>query len=73
MYAPPAVEAKAMKQCSLFCTTTANSFIGCFTIILEIFNNNKKTEFLKAAIMQSHNCAKYKRICAKFGLMNAKQ
>ena len=31
------------------------------------------TEFLKAAFMQSHDCAKYLRICATFGLMNAKQ
>ena len=30
-------------------------------------------EFLKAAIMQSHDCAKYLRICASFGLMNPKQ
>ena len=30
-------------------------------------------EFLKAAIMQSHNCVKYSRICANFGLMNVKQ
>ena len=29
-------------------------------------------ELLKTAIMQSHNCAKYLRICANFGLMNAK-
>ena len=29
-------------------------------------------EVLKAAIMQSHDCAKYLRICANFGLMNAK-
>ena len=30
-------------------------------------------EFLKAAIMQSYDCAKYLRICAHFGLINAKQ
>ena len=32
-----------------------------------------KSEFLKAAIMESHNCAKYLRICANFGLMNANE
>ena len=26
------------------------------------------SEFLKAAIMQSHDCAKYLRICANLGL-----
>ena len=31
------------------------------------------TEFLNAAIMQSHDCAKYLRICANFGRRNAKQ
>ena len=30
-------------------------------------------EFLKAAIMKSHECAKYLRICANFQIMNAKQ
>ena len=30
-------------------------------------------EFLKAAVMQSHNCALNLRICGKFVLMNAKQ
>ena len=30
-------------------------------------------EFLKAAIMQSHDCAICLRICANFGLMNMKQ
>ena len=30
-------------------------------------------ELLKVEIMQLHDCAKYIRICAKFGLMNAKQ
>ena len=30
-------------------------------------------EFLKAAVMQSYDCAKYLRICANFGLMSAKQ
>ena len=31
----------------------------------------KLKEFLKAAIMQSENCAKYLRIWPNFGLMNA--
>ena len=30
-------------------------------------------EFIKAAIMQSHDCAKYLRICSNLGLMNANQ
>ena len=30
------------------------------------------TEFLKAAIIQSHDCTKYLIICANFGLVNAK-
>ena len=39
-------------------------------ILLWYFNS---PEFLKAAIMQSHDCTKYFRICANFGLRNAKQ
>ena len=31
------------------------------------------TEFLKATIMQSYNCAKYLRICANLRLLNASQ
>ena len=31
-----------------------------------------RAEFLKAATMQSHYYAKYLRICANFGLINAK-
>ena len=30
-------------------------------------------EFLKVAILKSHNCGEYMRTCANFGLMNAKQ
>ena len=30
-------------------------------------------EFLKAAMMRLHDCADYLRICAHFGIMNAKQ
>ena len=32
-----------------------------------------KSEFLKAAIMQSHDCAKYLRICENLSLMNVNQ
>ena len=32
-----------------------------------------RQEFQKAAIIQSHDCAKHYRICANFGLFNAKQ
>ena len=32
-----------------------------------------ETEFLKAATMQSHNCAKYLRIVTNFRQVNAKQ
>ena len=32
-----------------------------------------EAEFLIVEIMQSHDCAKYLRICVKFGVMNAKQ
>ena len=32
-----------------------------------------RAEFLKAAITQSYDWSKYLRICAKFGLMNARQ
>ena len=31
-----------------------------------------RPEFLKAAIIQSHDCAQYLRICANVGLINAK-
>ena len=36
-------------------------------------NSNSNLEFLKAANMQSHDCAKYLRICISFWLMNKKQ
>ena len=34
---------------------------------------NPETEFLNAAIMQSHNFAKFLRICANTGILSAKQ
>ena len=32
-----------------------------------------KPEFLKAAIMQSHDCANFLKTCANFGIMNRKK
>ena len=34
---------------------------------------SSNSEFLKAAIMQSHDWAKYLKICTNFGLMNGEQ
>ena len=42
-------------------------------MFLQRINTFLSTECLKAAIMQSHNCPKYLRMCAHFGLMNANQ
>ena len=42
-------------------------------MFLQRINTFLSPECLKAAIMQSHNCLKYLRICAHFGLMNANQ
>ena len=39
----------------------------------EVGKDCSRTVFLKAEIMRSHNYARYLRICANFGLMNAKQ
>ena len=42
-------------------------------VILQVCAWPGDSEFLKAAIMQSHNCAKDLRIRANFGLMSVKQ
>ena len=47
----------------------SNISINCTISI----NCNTSAEFLKAAIMQSHDCANFLRFCANFGLMNANQ
>ena len=53
--------------------TQKDSYLGKSRIYEEIQDTLPCAEFLKAAIMQSHDCAKYLKICANFQTMNAKQ
>ena len=49
-----------------------NYFIW-YKLLLYLFQyDNINAEFLKAAIIQLHNCAQSLRMCANFGLMKAK-
>ena len=50
---------------------TSSCIVSLKTDILNNFN--KLCYFLKAAIMRSHNYAKYLRLCANLGLKNANQ
>ena len=56
------------------CTGSVNNAVQCKEYsAVWLYEVMQCTEFLKAEIMQSHNFAKYVRICANLGLMNANQ
>ena len=46
--------------------------VGVTAFGVRVVRNNLESEFLKVAMMLSHNCTKFLRICSKVWLKNAK-